>query len=193
MKRADKLKTYGTGMNKIVRPADMPQFLTPGQVHDIRSRIFKRTVGEIEAFAWSLLPDEIPENAKYEYGEDGYFSLSFLSELRHLEEAMQSKDCEKVAAIALSLGMSYKRVSLSYQWNNHALRGKKFLQNNGVRNDFRKKEARERAELFKIMAKKIKKAHPNWSKTSIAHQIHKELSQQGLMEGITVNTIRQKI
>lgn len=192
-KRSDKLKTYGTGMNKIVRPADMPRFLTPGQVHDIRTRIFERSIGEIEAFAWSLMPEEIPENAKYEYGEDGYFALALLSELRHLEEAIEADDCKKTAAIALSLGQSYNRIQNSYQWNDHALRGKKFLSNTGGDNLRRKKESAAREKLFREMAVKIKKAHPNWSKNSIAHEIHKELLKQGISEGIAPSTIRQKI
>ncbi len=192
-KHSNKLKTYGTGLNKIVRPTNMPRFLTPGQVSEIRSKVCERTLREIEAFAWSLMPDEIPENAEYQYGTDGYFALSLLSELRHLEAAMEAKDCEQIAARALSLGMAYQRIRLSYQWNDHALRGEKFLSKTGGDNDRRQKEATARGKLFEEMAAKIKKAHPDWSKNSVAREIHKELLKQGLSEGIAPGTIRQKI
>ena len=190
---ADNLKVFGKGIDKIIRPANMPRFLTKEEVKRLRINIYKRTLKEIEAFAWETLPAEIPDNARYEYGEDGYTALAFLSELAHFKEVLKEGDPEHIAAFALSLGMSYKRVRIGREWNTHALRGEKLLQNNEIGNAVKKKKALELEKLFKKMARRIKEAHPKWSKKRIAEHIHKELSAQGLTEGIAVSTIRQKI
>lgn len=190
---ADNLRKFGKGIDQIIRPADMPRFLTKEEVKRIRINIYKRTLQEIEAFAWEILPAEIPENAKYEYGEDGYTALAFLSELVNFKGVLEEGDPEHIAAFALSLGMSYKRVRIGRDWNKAALSGEKHLQNNQLGNAAKQKKALELETVFKKMAGRIRKVHPEWSKLRIARQIHKELSDQGFTEGIAVNTIRQKI
>ncbi len=193
MENTNEMVTYGKGINTIQRPKNMPKYFHPDDHRKIRLRVLKRRLQEIEDFAWSLIPKDLKDPSEYDHGDDAFSGMALINELNDLYNALDDNDTLLATSIALTIGCAHKRIALAQELDGLVETGQKFHTKNKRANDFKKLQAKKNQALFQSMADAIRQRHPDWSKTSIARQIHKELKKDGFAQSISVNTIRQKI